>query len=679
MGSDSRARRAALFWSFSIVLIGLLWVLGNLPVGRIIAQDSTPPSIPTFSGPIFAYRAEPRLMTEGKGGSLTVYGGNFTPNTRIRLIGFGVIDTTVVSNGVLIGKVPEALPQGQYGIEVIDPLGGTALSPDPLVILPAPTTPTPPPSPTPEPTLIPGQPTLVVQNFSASPAKITPGSALTLSFEVVNQGNRTARGVSVALESGAKFFPADGQAAVLLPNIPIGGKAQATLNIVAAVDAPSGPNPIPILFSFLDMEGKAYTSKAFLSVTVEKVVLASQVTLTEYRVNPDPVLPGEPVTLDLTLTNNGNETARQVLLRFTGESGVLLAGAQGNAFPMGDLAAGERRQMRVSMVASSAAKVGAQPQPVTISSVVEDKTQEVATSLTINIARTVVDRPLLLIKSYQLSKEKLSPGDRFTLTLEIENVGTSAADETLLTFGTVDSAPPSTPDGSGGGRSTGGSDNFAPIGSGGSQYIGSIEIGATTRQIVQEFIVNGTINSGIYGLPITLNYIRRSDGAPTQDGLRASVVVVAPPALQVRLQSPLPPNVNGGEPLPLALEIVNTGEKRVNLLEAAVEAQNGMVVEGAKSPLNNLNNGEDTTVNAVVIPLESGALAVTFTIAYIDELRQQSSLRYTFQTEVAEPTPPPEIPTEEPPLTPIAPTPTPTLSQNDLLRRILLGLLGLGS
>jgi len=273
----------------------------------------------------------------------------------------------------------------------------------------------------------------------------------------------------------------------------------------------------------------------------------------------------------------------------------------------------------------------------------------------------------------------LRPGQEFTLTLDLINAGTSAADKMLVTFGTVETTGP-TPDGSGGdggGVRTSPSDNFAPLGTGGSQFIGNVEVSATPVTVTQSFLVNGTLASGIYGIPITLTYTRRSDGAQVQESLRASVAVVAPPQVQIRLTNPLPQAVNVGEPVRPSLTLTNTGEKRLPLTRFEIAAENGTVIEGARGLLNSLNAGEEATIEGVISPDAEGTLIVKITIFYIDELRREARLveQYTLTVNPA-PLPTDEPPTPSPPETP---TPTPTPSPDNLLRRLLLGLLGLGS
>src|SRR5205085_154612 len=106
------------------------------------------------------------------------------------------------------------------------------------------------------------------------------------------------------------------------------------------------------------------------------------------------------------------------------------------------------------------------------------------------------------------------------------------------------------------GSSTTPSSTFAPLGAGDTIYVGTIAGSGGDYELTQDFIVSGTVNSGIYSLPVTLRF-NKPDGSAGQVNLRASIVVVAPPKLQIILDSPIPENVNAGEPFPIALTFKN--------------------------------------------------------------------------------------------------------------------------
>jgi hypothetical protein len=213
------------------------------------------------------------------------------------------------------------------------------------------------------------------------------------------------------------------------------------------------------------------------------------------------------------------------------------------------------------------------------------------------------------------------------------------------------------------------------VGTGGTQFIGTIPKDGQEISLTHDFVVNGTLASGIYSLPITLNYLR-DDGTAGSDVLRASIVVVAPPQFQYTFTAPLPVQANAGEPLTLALTVLNVGERRVALTRSEVQAENGQVVEGGEAQQVALNPNEEATINAVIVPEVPGVLTITITLYYVNELRQPRILTEAYEVEIVAPPPPP---IEETPPPGAIPTPTPAPVEDNLLQRLLLGFLGLGS
>jgi hypothetical protein len=235
-------------------------------------------------------------------------------------------------------------------------------------------------------------------------------------------------------------------------------------------------------------------------------------------------------------------------------------------------------------------------------------------------------------------------------------------------------ADPGAPAGTGSQTSTTPSTTFAPLGAGGTIYIGTITAAGGEYSLEQEFIVNGTTDSGIYSLPITLRYLK-PDGSSAQENLRASVVVVAPARLQIDWQSEPPETVGVGEPVQTALNVANIGKKAVNFTTAIIEVENGELMGPAQTFVGTLAVDDDTTVDASVIPLEEGTLRVTVTLNYYDDLNREQTIVRAYETEVIAPEMPPDF---GPPVDMPTPTPEPPSSE-DTIGQILLGLLGLGS
>jgi hypothetical protein len=632
-------------------------------------------------------RVEPAQIVRGQEVTISVIGSNFTDKTTVRLEGYGFLPTTFINPTAVTAAVPNTVPAGTYPVKVTDPVNTFQPPATPVVFTvlvptaqpterPAPTEFIPPTAP-PIPTDIPGAPNLLVRSFTANPTSIKPGDTVNFNDEIVNQGTRTAQGISLTVDSGGKFIAAGGQAAVLIPDMAVNTSNVVSVPVVAANDTPGGPQTVGITLSYRDFTGATYSSKGSLTVDVASVSSASQVTMARYLVDPNPVIPGKPVKVTILLTNSGNETAGQVLLQVG--DGILLAGPQGNSFPVGDMEPGASKSIDLPLIVSTGAKSGPQSQGLTLNYLQNGEAKSSNSSMTIDVANVVAPAPLLQMDSYDYGKDILLPGDRFTLTMVLKNIGDADANNMLVTFGTVDSsAPSSTPDGSGSTTSTTPSSTFAPLGNGGTLFAGTLKAGKQSITLTQEFIVSGSVDSGIYSLPVTLRYTK-PDGSSAQDSLRASIVVLVPPNVLINDTAPLAPTVNIGEPVFLTLEVSNKGRKQVNFSNVVVTAENADVQDGADTYLGPLRVDDDTAVSASVIPTAVGPVKITITFNYIDDLNQANTLVKEYEVEAVEPPPPPENNGEMPPdMNMPTPTPTPT-DPNEIIGRALFGLLGLGS
>src|SRR5690606_11797703 len=132
-----------------------------------------------------ATSSEPKRITVGQSTTLAIKGSNFTTTTQVRLFGYGDLNTTFVDSANLRAFVPNDVPVGQYDI-VIDASadgGGTSIIGRGLRVQETPPPPTERPEPTATlapPTPLPGQPSLLVSNFTSTPTSIAPGDSVTL-------------------------------------------------------------------------------------------------------------------------------------------------------------------------------------------------------------------------------------------------------------------------------------------------------------------------------------------------------------------------------------------------------------------------------------------------------------------------------------------------------------------
>jgi hypothetical protein len=621
--------------------------------------------------------SEPRDVDNAVGSTLSITGTSFTPFTTVRLIGYGYLTVTFINSTALTAAIPAGVPGGIYDVEVNDAANGLAISPVKLIVVQQ-TTPIPIPTPVPTQPLI-GQPSLIVRNFSVAPNAIQPGGQVRATIEVVNDGNQPAFGVSVAVDAGGKFVPVGG-AAVSLPDLFPGNSFFATINATAAADAVNGANLVGLTMTFRDSEGKQYTTKATISVNVDAGAASPLITLLTYDVTPDVVLPGEIAVISAQIQNTGDKTANQVLVRVAGTSPVLIAGPRGDAFPVGDIEANQTKIVELPLYVAQDAKSGIQAQGLTLSYVMDGKVVETPVALAVDVAVVEKPRPIILLNSAQLSSGEIKPGDQFNLSFSLKNVGNGDATNMLVTFGTVESSG-----GDGGASGTPSSDsstttkpsaNFAPLGTGATQFLSVLGVNQEIS-LSQEFIASASLDSGIYGLPITTRY-NKEDGSVATDSFSATVVVVGLPKLQVTFDSPLPPQATVFDTIPLAITVTNRGKNAIMIDRIEVTGAGIDIYDGGSTPVGQLKTDEQVSINTTISPNTEGIFTVTLNVFYIDDLNRPQVFPLSYTAEALPLPPTPDFTPEPTPDFNVTPEPTPVPVEEDIISKLLLGFLGLG-
>nr|MCU0482174.1 hypothetical protein [Anaerolineae bacterium] len=514
-------------------------------------------------------------------------------------------------------------------------------------------------------------------------------------------GSRVAQGISVAIEAGTSISPAPGQANAFLPDLAPNSLATGTLGVLVASNATGGALNVPINIVYRDQYGNNYTSKATLSVTVAEDNSAPQLMLARYMVTPNQARAGEAVSVEVLITNTGTGVARQLMLKVN-SGGVLLPGSQGDTFSYGDLEAGGTANFVMPLIIATDAKAGVQAQTLSLSYIHKGEEKKIETSFTMTIIASIPSEPSLLVSAYDVGSDVLRPGDRFTLNLTLSNVGDVGADELFVTFATVDAPSDGGGSGSGSGSSTTPSTIFAPLETGGTLYVGRIEKDGTV-ELTQNFIVNGTTSSGVYSLPVTLRYRTPTKTDPVQANLRISLIVISPPKLQITIDPPIPESADIGSFISLGMAIKNIGAKNVEIPSITIRAEGGEVVDVSEFTPGVIAKDATLNIASAVNPTEAGTMKIIVTFNYVDELNTPRELEYVYEVQVNEAPPMPEdrdfdfVPDEfdacpdegdtgfgvDPtgcpnPPTPIEP-PTEEETDNNVLGRFILGMLGLGS
>ncbi len=384
--------------------------------------------------------------------------------------------------------------------------------------------------------------------------------------------------------------------------------------------------------------------------------------VSSYGASAAQITPGQNLDFEMTIANAGQATATNVVATFA--SGDFVPRNTGGVRALGSLGPGQEVRFWQPLFASAdlRGRATAVLQVTATYTDVNGQSYDSSFELTFPVvpsagggaAATATptptptttptpgprQRPQLLVTTYVTDPPQLQPGNRFSLTMSVENLGETNARNITVILGGGTGGGGSTVDGTpspgGGLAGAGGSfTEFAPIGASNVSTIGNLAVNET-RQITQELIVNTTTKPGAYPVKVSFVYTDNS-GVNFVDDQVITLLVYQRPQVELGFYMQ-PPPLFAGEPGSLPLQLVNTGRETVvfgNFSVAAegAELMNNAIFVGA------LESGGFFPLDAMVVPLEPGTLELTLQVNYTDDFRQPAVISDTVEIEVMEPIP----------------------------------------
>ena len=414
-------------------------------------------------------------------------------------------------------------------------------------------------------------------------------------------------------------------------------------------------------------------------------VVRPQISVQNYRTKPDNVQYGENFTLIVKLRNQGEAQAFNVQAVFTSSDFVPLK--NGGVNIVGDLVAGNSMDIdqpmtvanyvygivSVAMNLSYTDTNGAvYSEQFTLNIRVSGGGVSAATS-----TPTGVKSSQLVITSYAASLDPLQPGEQFNLAMTVQNAGNARAQRVTMIVGGGSSGTSSlTPQP--GGVSGGGGEftNFAPVSASNVQTLGDLGAGEAV-QAKQDLIVNVSTNPGAYPMKVTFSYLN-DKGEVINDEQVITLLVYSLPTVDVSFyRQPDPFFV--GQPGALPIQVVNLG-KRLSVLGTMKITSPQGTIENGTGLVGSLDAGGYFTLDAMIIPEQSGKMNLDITIDYTDDFNQARTITRQLEIEVMEgmiePTPDPSLGGGGGGEGSSAPTNESTLQK---VWRFVLGLFGLDS
>jgi len=608
---------------------------------------------------------EPTALRSDLGGTISLYATGsltFSQQSSVRLEGYGILDTNYVNPTTLQATVPTGLAEDDYRLLILDANGAT-VGASSLHINAAPK-PTATPKPHQEPP--PGRPILTVRNYVVDPVQVRPGQEFTVSVEVYNNGSRAGEN-TMAVFPGGTFIPLD-EKGHLFWQVHINATFIATQRFRAPKEISNGVHQLNVELSANDWEGNHYDypttipvevigSSTGVAYTGKPKMIVEAITCT-----PQIVMPGAPFTLTLQIANRGSRTATNVMAHADTEATVPVVGS--GVVAVDKVAIGGTATIALPLQLKPGQEGGRQGLGVTLEySDYSGGNYSDQQTVGLDVDASLANQPQLLIQHYHTTPEAISPGDSFTLTLNIENVGGGDAQRLSLALGGEE------------GEQLG---SFVPIEGSNVSFISRLPAGAS-EEVQMQLMVVGNAETKAQNLPVYLAY-DTGTGTRETDTQRVSLMVQRRPAFKVTFYRPLPEMIMVGQPFPLPIELLNTGTARFSIptLEATGDAFE-FTDESSTTYVGTLEPGGSWTLDATAIPTQAGTLDVVVNAHYVNDLNQTEIYSEVLTVEVTD-IPEPALPDGTEPIPgagKLPESPEETLLQK--IGRALKGFLGLGS
>ena len=322
-----------------------------------------------------------------------------------------------------------------------------------------------------------------------------------------------------------------------------------------------------------------------------------QVTLNEQ--SPDPVEPGEVVTLDLKVDNDGTETTSDVIVTIDSEYPFSLYESE-DQLNIGHLGSGDSVssiEFRL-LVDDSAAQGDAE-----VDIYVKEEDSEVSEKYTFTIDIETRDA-VLNIKNVELDPETVAPGEQFDLLITLTNEADSLLQSIYATLNTSDGQP------------------VAAYLSSSEKIISSLSSGDSIS-LQYKLIADPSIEYGLYRMPFTLEYEDRSGNSYSNtEYLSLFIGDTANIDLQVR-SSTIFEDDNSGK---VVFELANLGQGELKAVQLEVmESEDYQLLSSQSRYYIGNVDSDDTETEEILIEVDESLSEVEILVklSYSDALNNE--------------------------------------------------------
>ena len=326
---------------------------------------------------------------------------------------------------------------------------------------------------------------------------------------IENIGKKTAKNIVVEFQEGV------GTSSNILPNYPTtgveagnlkpGDKKEVKLPLYVTKSASEGLKELKAKVSYEDSKGNiiSTTTSVYLTVVVpEKQEVKNDVVISQMTQEPAAPMPGDILTVNFLVTNNGSNDIRDLKIAGNELSSngfePLTADVK---YEIGDLAVGESQQVKMQFKLGSGIPEGMNE--LKLEMTYEDAEgaaqSEAKTVYILNVTKETEEQVKNNIEITNISQSPASPvvGETVTVSFTVENKGTKGI--TDMKFSGTEL----------------GSSGFEPISSEVYKRVGSIEAGAS-KNVSMTFKLGDSIREGFNTLKLEYSYKDADDKPQTE-------------------------------------------------------------------------------------------------------------------------------------------------------------------
>lgn len=461
---------------------------------------------------------------------------------------------------------------------------------------------------------------LTIQKLKIS-GDMKPGGTATVSFELTNVGEVTAKGVRLAAEFGSgMLIPNYTDYTKKLGDLKEAEAAKVSLSVRVMESVAQSVVILPLRITYKDIDGVEYEADSnnvlYLNVELpeepkeeDKPDLGTLL-INNVKQNPANPKAGEAVSLTFDMTNTGEKAYTDVKLFPNYVSGTGFEPVKAEPYQaVGTLKAGQKKSVTVNLVAGKnmAGGMNAFTMNYTYENFNKEEVSGSTTFYVLNIQEkkdeskeeVVVSRPKLMVTEFSTSKEVVKSGEEFDFTFRVYNTHSKTAANNIKI--TVSSEQFSV---------TKGSNSFF------TQKIGAGSF--------EEFTINlkasAAAMTGSYPINIQMEY--EYDGMPASEANAGGVVVTETKMLLIKenLRVSVENVMVGGWSTPyvnqttqLAFSIYNMGKSTLNNVYFTVEGDFA-VANGSSYYYGMLQSGYPDYVEMDIMPLVAGEAKGVLTI-----------------------------------------------------------------